>query len=177
MTDIAIHPLLDHAVAIPNIATWFYDEWGEIYSEKTQVAVQRRIETWLTPNQIPTSLVAVQGNHVVGTVALKESELEFPYTPWLAGLYVIPRLRRNGIGALLVDAAEQKAVSLGVGDLYLYTPVSQAFYERLGWSTLEHRRLPNGPVTVMSKRLQPNHSFEKTPRERPREPSRSKRSV
>lgn len=154
MTDISIHPLVDHVNEIPSIAAWFYDEWRGIYGQETKASVQRRIETWLKPDQIPTALVAVAGNQVVGTVALKESELEFPYSPWLAGLYVVPQLRRKGIGALLVGAAEQKAASLSVAELYLYTPVSQAFYECLGWSALEHHQLSSGPVAVMSKRLQ-----------------------
>jgi N-acetylglutamate synthase-like GNAT family acetyltransferase len=159
MTDIAIRPLVDHANAIPSIAQWFYDEWREIYGVETPASVQQRIETWLTRNRIPTALVAVATNQVVGTVALKEHELQFSYSPWLAGLFVIPQLRHKGIGALLVDAAERKAASLGVNELYLYTPSSQAFYERLGWSVLERCQLPNGSVAVMSKKLRSNISF------------------
>ena len=162
MTNIAIHSLVDHADAVPSVAGWFFDEWREIYGEETPASVQRRIETWLTRNQIPTALVAVAGNQVVGTVALKETELQFPYSPWLAGLFVIPELRRKGIGALLVSAAEHEAASLGVEHLYLYTPVSQAFYEGLGWSAINHCHLPGGPVAVMSKRLPPNPSFHRT---------------
>jgi len=153
--EIAIHALGDHADAIPSVAAWFYDEWRQIYGEETLASVRQRIETWAAGNQIPTALVAVAGNRVIGTVALKDRELHFPYSPWLAGLFVVPQFRRNGIGAQLVGAAERKAVSLGVKRLYLYTPGSQAFYEGLGWSVLELCQLLSGPIAVMSKYLQP----------------------
>jgi predicted N-acetyltransferase YhbS len=156
MTEITIHPLVEFAAAIPSIAAWFFEEWSSIYGEETQASVQQRIETWRTPKQIPTALVAVSESRVLGTVALKNSELQFPYSPWLAGLFVVPQFRHKGIGALLVGAAEGEAASLGVECLYLYTPVSQAFYERLGWSVVEHCKLPTGSVAVMSKRLQRN---------------------
>ena len=153
MIDVAIHPLGDHVDTIPCIAEWFYDEWRQIYGNETLASVRQRIETWVPQDRIPTALVAVAGNQVIGTVALKNSELHFPYSPWLAGLFVIPRLRHQGIGALLVGAAERKAASLGIGRLYLYTPSSQAFYEKLGWSVWERSQLPSGPLSVMSKRL------------------------
>jgi GNAT superfamily N-acetyltransferase len=156
MTDVTIRPLIEHANAIPSIAAWFYEEWREIYGKETQASVQQRIETWLTRNQIPTAFVAVAEGQVVGTVALKESELQFPYSPWLAGLFVAPPLRRKGIGALLVSAAEYEAASLGIECLYLYTPASLVFYESLGWLLVERCQSPSGSVAVMSKRLQPN---------------------
>lgn len=154
MDGIVIRPMIEHAGAVPRIAAWFFEEWRLIYGGETQASVQRRIESWLTQRQIPTALVALSGNQVVGTVALKERELpQFPESPWLAGLYVVPEFRRHGIGALLVQAAEREAASLGVERLHLYTPGSQQFYARLGWSVLGHRLLPGGMVAVMCKQV------------------------
>lgn len=90
---------------------------------------------------------------MIGTVALKLNELDFPCSPWLAGLFVIPSFRHKGVGALLVRAAEHEAASLGVTRLYLYTPASRGFYERLGWSLIEQCQLPTGPVALMSRPL------------------------
>ena len=114
MAEIAGYPLVEHAAEVPRIAVWFDEEWGAIYGAETQASVNHRIETWLTRRTIPTALVAVANNQVIGTVALKQTELKFPYSPWLAGLFVVPQFRRRGIGALLVGAAEDEAASLGI---------------------------------------------------------------
>jgi GNAT superfamily N-acetyltransferase len=65
----------------------------------------------------------------------------------------VPEFRRHGIGALLMRAAEREAASLGIERLHLYTPGSQPFYARLGWSVLGHRPLPGGMVAVMCKQV------------------------
>ena len=70
-----------------------------------------------------------------------------------AGLLVVPHHRRRGIGALLVAAAERQASALGVRSLHLYTPASEGFYERLGWSVIDRMALPSGSVSVMHKRV------------------------
>ena len=126
-------------------------------------AYQRRIESWCTRGTIPTALVAVSDGRVIGTVALKERELrQYTFTPWLAGLFVVPEFRRQGVGEQLVRAAECEAIALGVEALYLYTPQGQGFYERLGWGVIEHGQSSAGLVAVMSKALKPNPSFQPT---------------
>ena len=124
-------------------------------------SVERRIRTWLTRNQIPTALVAVFDDWVIGTVALKDRELrDLEYGPGLAGLFVVPQHRRRGVGALLVAAAERQASALGVRDLHLYTPASEGFYERLGWTVIDQVALPSGTVSVMRKRVEgPNSTL------------------
>ena len=67
MVEVAIHPLVDHAAAVPQIAAWFYEEWGAIYGAETPLSVRQRIETWLTRKEIPTALVAVSEDQVIGT--------------------------------------------------------------------------------------------------------------
>ncbi len=154
MSAVAIDEMIEHASEVPRIASWFYDEWRALYVNQSPVSVQRRIESWLTRDRIPTALVAVCEGRVIGTVALKEWELEqVSYSPWLAGVFVLPEFRRRGIGALLIQAAESKAASLGIQRLYLYTPDSENYYSHLGWSTIEYHQLPSGPVAVMSKEL------------------------
>lgn len=117
-------------------------------------SVQRRIESWLTGDRIPTALVAVCDGKVIGTAALKEKELEHvSYSPWLAGVFVLPEFRCRGVGALLIEAAEKKAKSLGVLRLFLYTPTSENYYANLGWKTVERHALASGPITIMAKEL------------------------
>lgn len=144
----------NYAGEIPRIALWFFEEWRSLYGNQSLPSVQRRIESWLTQDRIPTSLVAVLDEHVVGTVALKLRELpEWDYGPWLAGLFVVPGRRHGGIGARLVEAAEQKAASLGVERLHLYTPTAQEFYERRGWTVTTWADVGGKRVSIMAKSL------------------------
>lgn len=156
MAAIVVRPMIEYASEVETIAGWFYEEWRSLYSTETQASVQRRIESWCTHGKVPTALIAVSEGHVIGTVALKEHELrQCAYSPWLAGLFVVPAFRRQGVGELLVRAAESEAEMLGVEELYLYTPESQSYYERLGWSVIEQHQVPSGLVAVMSKALKP----------------------
>ena len=96
MCTITIHPMVEYASEVPRIAAWFFEEWHSLYGEETQASVRQRIEGWLTKNQIPTALVAVSEGQVIGTVALKDRELQhFSFSPWLAGLFVAPEFRRG----------------------------------------------------------------------------------
>ena len=51
-------------------------------------------------------------------------------------VYVIPNLRKNGIGPELIKAAEYKAKNPKLGGLYALTEIP-ALYEKLGWSVIE----------------------------------------
>jgi len=161
MSAIVIRDMIEYASEVPRIASWFFNEWRSLYGSETSASVQRRIESWLTRDRIPTALVAVHEGRIIGTVALKEQEIEkVSWTPWLAGVFVLPEFRKRGVGALLVQAAEKKAALIGVQRLYLYTPDGKTYYRRLGWSVVEHCLLPSGPVAVMSKELQPDPSIQ-----------------
>ena len=153
MDAILIRPMAEYAQQVPLVAGWFHKEWRTLYGEQTQSDVQREIENWLTQGTIPTAFVAVSGDQVVGTIALKEHEEQFIETPWLAGLFVVPEFRNRGIGRVLVQTGEYEAFSLGVRQLFLYTPKAQQFYISLGWTILDRRLLPGGLVTLMSKLL------------------------
>jgi predicted N-acetyltransferase YhbS len=59
----------------------------------------------------------------------------------LAGLYVPPPHRRQGIGAWLCRKAEEEAVRLGYYSLTLYTPNAEGYYRALGWRTTQHAAL------------------------------------
>jgi GNAT superfamily N-acetyltransferase len=58
-------------------------------------------------------------------------------TPWLAGLYVAPEQRRQGVGAVLVRAIEDQARQRGHRRLFLYTRDTVEFYRRLGWVVVD----------------------------------------
>jgi GNAT superfamily N-acetyltransferase len=76
-------------------------------------------------------------------------------TPWLAGVYVAPEHRRQGIGSALVARAVDCAERLGVPRLYLYTPGAERMYSRLGWSPMERVKYRGSDVLIMHRDLSP----------------------
>jgi N-acetylglutamate synthase-like GNAT family acetyltransferase len=71
-------------------------------------------------------------------------------SPWLAGVFVTPEHRGRGVGAAMVRRVIDDATALGVRRLYLYTPSTEHFYSRLGWSLIEHTTYRGANVSVMS---------------------------
>jgi len=70
---------------------------------------------------------------------------------WLGNVYVTPEFRNRGVGSHIVESSVERAYSLGVKNLYLYTQDREHFYQRLGWITLEHVEY-HAHMTVVMKR-------------------------
>ena len=147
--------LTDHKEVIPTLARWFYEEWAYLHPDRTLEDVQKLLEERTNKEKIPVGLVALEGKELLGTVCLKvhDMDIRLELTPWLAGLYVAAPRRKQGIGAMLVEAIEKKARELGVQTLYLYTPESEAFYARLGWRVKERTEYHGYPVSIMEKEI------------------------
>jgi amino-acid N-acetyltransferase len=60
----------------------------------------------------------------------------------LRSLVVSEHGRGKGLGAILVDHAEQYATSNGVRSLYLLTTTAETFFQRLGYERLARSRAP-----------------------------------
>ena len=88
---------------------------------------------------------------LVGVAPFRREDL----TPWLGGVFVGSHFRRQGIGAALCAAVEDKARLRGIQTLYLFTLDKQAWYSRLGWSIIGRFVWHSaGPVDIMCKPLQ-----------------------
>ncbi len=116
--------LADHPGFVPVIARWLFDEFGYLIPGKTLPCVEESLRARMNRDRIPLCLVALRGVAPVGTVSLKESDMDSrtELTPWLAGLFVRPDLRGAGLGARLVGAIMEEASRLGAHELFLYTP-------------------------------------------------------
>lgn len=102
---------------------------------------------------LPTTLLALDaGDDWLGSVSLlHEDHPEIrQYTPWLASLYVQPRARGSGLGALLAAQAVARAGALGHAHLHLYcTDDLRAYYAGRGWETIDRIDLGALQVWVM----------------------------
>jgi GNAT superfamily N-acetyltransferase len=103
-------------------------------------------------------LVAEDEDGIVGTVQLGLAQPENqPHRADLAKMLVHPRGRRRGLGAALIEAAEQTARDCGKSLLVLDTVTgsdAERLYERMGWVRVgeipDYSLLPRGGLTPTS---------------------------
>jgi GNAT superfamily N-acetyltransferase len=98
----------------------------------------KSLERFASDQRHGVGLVAKADGEPIGTCLLVESEIDpnHDVSPWLAGLFVVPKHRRKGAGAILVRAIEDQARQRGFSRLYLYTTDAIGFSSRLGWLVL-----------------------------------------
>jgi N-acetylglutamate synthase-like GNAT family acetyltransferase len=79
-----------------------------------------------------------------------DTDTRMDLSPWLAGVFVASEHRGHGFGVALVRRIIDDATALGVRRLYLYTPSTEQFYSRLGWSLVERTSYRGADVAMMS---------------------------
>jgi amino-acid N-acetyltransferase len=92
----------------------------------------------ITARSAPWFLLAVEGDGVIGTVAVEPCG-SFGL---LRSLAVRPEQRGQGIGRRLVAEAEERAEEARLHGLYLLTTTARHFFAALGYDELEHWELP-----------------------------------
>lgn len=141
-----------HPGLVPTLAAWHHGEWGHLYSYWTLEVATRELAGHATRRSLPTTLVMVEQGAALGSVSLvleDSPELSEHGSPWLASLFVRPESRGRGLGAQLVHAAVSHAATLGVDELFLFTPQHAGFYAQLGWRPLARTALLGTPVDLM----------------------------
>jgi predicted N-acetyltransferase YhbS len=149
--------LKEYSEWIPTIAQWFYEEWGKFHPGLDAKSIAKRLHERTNTDKIPMTLVAVEHNEVIGTISLKEYDMDTrkQYSPWLASLYVSNGFRHRGVGIRLVDAGLEQARNLGIEHIYLYTRARKHvdFYTMQGWTIVEETLYRGGRVTVLLKTI------------------------
>ncbi len=147
--------LANHQDTVGLIAGWFYEEWSYLYPHRTRGDFENLVSERSRKDKLPLALVAAESGTIIGTISLKAQEVSkrFDYIPWVAGLYVVKEMRGRGVGKKLVEALECRAREMGIQKLFLYTPRSERFYSRLGWSIIGHTSYRGTPVSLMEKDL------------------------
>ena len=130
--DITIGYLADNPEWVPVIAGWFYKQWYDLYVNQSMTLkdVESGVAERCNYGKIPLALVATKSGNIIGTVCLKQFDVDTrkDLSPWLAGLYVLPEHRHNGVGSLLIEALIEKAKTLYLNKLYLHTLNTAIFY-------------------------------------------------
>lgn len=148
-----IEYLQEHIEWIPTLASWFHREWGVYHPGLDVDGIAERLRDRLNTDRLPLALVAVDQGEVIGTVSLKEYDMDtrMQYSPWLASLYVTRRSRNKGVGVRLIEAGISEARSMNIEHLYLYTREKRhvGFYAANGWTFVEDTSYRGGPVTIL----------------------------
>lgn len=137
------------------LAPYLYKEWGHHNGEKSVEDRIRFMAPRMTSGGVPTCFVAHEGGEALGTVSLIEDDFEIrpQYTPWLASLYVLPNKRKLGVGKGLMGSVEEEAARLGIKTLYLTTEDKESYYEKQGWTTIEHAENHGRLAAIMMKEI------------------------
>jgi N-acetylglutamate synthase-like GNAT family acetyltransferase len=147
-----IESIADHLDLIDTIALWHFREWGHKDPTGSVKSWANGIRRRANRNRIPTGYVALEGNELLGVVELVEHDMNshMELSPWLAGLYVRPENRRDGIGSALSKHIVQVSGYMGIKRLYLYTKTAQGLYEKLGWQSIAKENYEGEEITIMS---------------------------
>jgi GNAT superfamily N-acetyltransferase len=147
-----IELLSDHPDFVEDLARWHCEEDGRL-DDRHWVAFWRdQLRSESGRDEIPIAFVAIDGDEPVGGVSLVRSNMNShsELSPWLAGTFVHPTRRGEGIGLALVEHAVECAQALGVSRLYLYTERARGLYEHAGFRHLWDEIYEGGPVAVMA---------------------------
>lgn len=147
-----IEYLGDQPSALPTLARWQHKEWGYLRPGDTLEKRTARLAGMANRDRIPLTVVALDGEEVLGSASLIEHDMEtrMELTPWLAGVFVGEGYRRRGIGAELVRRIMTEAQKFKVPLLYLYTVHSEKFYAALGWKLEERTSYREQDVVIMT---------------------------
>lgn len=149
----SIDHLAQHPEFVPTLAQETLDHYRDILRDETLDMRVAKLRSHMHTDSLPLALVASTDGELLGMGALREHDLpgHEEFTPWLGGMFVRPQHRRQGIGAALCAALEEKAWLMGFPVLYLFTLDQQRLYARLGWQHLQPSSWLGHPVDIMFK--------------------------
>ena len=150
--SLRIENIANNLDLVETIARWHWDEWGDSDPAGSLESWTERLRQRTNRDRIPTTYVALDGDELLGSVTLVEHDIStWPgLSPWLAGVYVKPSRRGQGVGSALVRHAVRQAAEMGIARLYLYTDSARGFYEKLGWCHIADDYFEGSPVSVMA---------------------------
>ena len=148
--------LAHHPQHIPQLAKWYFDEWGSYVEDGSIESFQDKLQDYLNMDRVPLIILAVEGQTFVGAVQIKYREMTiYPDKEyWLGGVYVNPDYRGQHIASQLVQHAEKRAIELNINHLHLQTEsLNGGLYAKLGWEIETQVNYRGVDVAVMQKVL------------------------
>lgn len=152
---VVVEPLSSHIGLVPVVGRWFEEEWPSYYGPGARASAAADALSYAQCPGLPRGFVAFAAGEPCGFAALKsESFPTHPHlTPWAGAAYVLPALRRRGIGGALLCAVEAHAAASGYAHVYCATGTSGSLLQRGGWRLLEKVMHEGQDVGVYEKAL------------------------
>jgi GNAT superfamily N-acetyltransferase len=157
--DLRIELLADHPEVIPVLKSWFEREWAPYYGPDGSGDAERDLRESCNRDELPIALVALWGDQVCGTAAVKTESVttRTHLTPWLAALLVGAGYRRRGVGEQLIAAVEERARRLGFAYLYVGSGEGSGTPEtalrKRGWEFVKKSPYYASEVSIFRKAL------------------------
>ncbi|APV48353.1 hypothetical protein BWI17_00815 [Betaproteobacteria bacterium GR16-43] len=135
---VRVVPLSSHPEFVGPLVDAFVAQWPEWCAKMPRPEVERCFACG-PAGAVPQAFAAVEGDTVVGTIALRRyfAEEPMPETPWVRGLLVLPPWRGRGIDRMLANAAEDAARAMGYTTAYAATTSIERLILRRGWSVFK----------------------------------------
>lgn len=151
IADLNQHP--DYA---PQTAQLLHTEWSHHPAWSHQPTILERLKQRNQTASSEFTLVATKDDKtVIATCSVIRYELDDigAREYWIGEVVTDKKFRGQGVAKALIQQAIARAKQQQIGELWLYTPDQQAYYQRSGWQAVEQRQIAGEEVTVMVLRL------------------------
>ena len=147
--------LADHPSHVPTVAAWQQAQFGYLTPNATLEDRTERLRGSLQTEALPMAFVALSASGtLLGSAGILPTTITHTHlTPWLSSVYVPEAHRGKGIASALSLRAARETARLGFDRLYLFTPRSEALYERIGWTTFERIDYHGVTLTLMERQV------------------------
>lgn len=152
--DKRIIGIADRPDLTPLVAGWLWEAFWR-GDGHTLAEIEALVAAGTAACGPPQTFVMLLDGAPVGTASLTAHDLDSrpDLTPWLAGVYVVPEVRGQGLVQDLVGAVENAARAAGIAGLWLYTRKAERVYLRGGWRTVEHFTHHGAQAALMRREL------------------------
>lgn len=147
IADLNQHP--DYA---RQTAQLLHTEWSHLPAWSDQPTILTRLTKRNQTGSSEFTLVATSdGETVIATCSVIRFELDdiAAREYWIGEVVTDKKFRGQGVAKALIQQAIARAKHQQTGELWLYTPDQQAYYQRSGWRAVEQRQVAGEDVTVM----------------------------
>jgi GNAT superfamily N-acetyltransferase len=150
-------PLSEHPEFIPRLSDFCGKEWAHLYEGWSAETARHEFENQDKDGRLPVTLVALDGEDLLGTVSLIFNDLpSFEHlNPWLASLFVVPEHRGKSVASFLVREAEKVFARNGFAGAWLFTETARPLFEKLGWEFFQEASCHGHAVSILRKNLAP----------------------